>query len=147
MTDAAAAGPPTILVVEDDDSIRALLQDLLEDEGFAVVPREDLRRAREVIDAGPLPDLAVIDYQLPDGFGTELCRTLRTRSVPCLVVSAYTHSLEPAIEVKAEAWIAKPFDRGDLVKAVRELLAPTGAIISRLGPAGDPPKVLRLDIG
>lgn len=144
MTDAAEA-PPTVLLVEDDAAIEALIRQILEDEGFAVVARSDLRGAREAVDGLGLPDLAVIDYQLPDGVGTDLCRSLRGRGVPCLVVSAYTRSLEPAIEVKADAWIAKPFETADVVNAVRELLTPSGALISRLGAPGDPPKVLRLE--
>lgn len=143
MTD--VGGPPTILVVEDDAGIAALLRQILEKEGFAVVARPDLRGAQEAIDVVGLPALAVVDYQLPDGVGTDLCRSLGARGVPCLVVSAYSRSLEPAMEVKAQAWIAKPFDTNDLVHAVRELLAPSGAIISRLGPPGDPPKVLRIE--
>lgn len=144
MTD-APEGPPTVLVVEDDAAIEVLLRQILEDEGFAVVARAELRAAREAVDTLGLPDLAVIDYQLPDGVGTDLCRPLRARGVPCLVVSAYTRSLEPAIESKADAWIAKPFDTADVVNAVRELLTPSGALISRLGAPGDPPKVLRLE--
>ena len=121
------------------------MRELLEEEGFAVIARADLRGAQEALLAAGPPALAVIDYQLPDGVGTDLCRTLRAGGVPCLVISAYSRSLEPALDVKADAWIAKPFDAADLIRAVRELVAPTGAIISRLGPPGELPKVLRID--
>ncbi len=144
MTDPADA-PPRVLLVEDDAAIEALLRQILEDEGFAVSSHSDLRGARAAVDADALPDLAVIDYQLPDGVGTDLCKRLRSRGVPCIVVSAYSRSLEPAIEVRADAWIAKPFEMGDVVNAVRELLTPSGALVSRLGKPGNPPRVLRLE--
>lgn len=146
MTDASAGGSATVLVVDDDPAIRALVRDILEAEGFAVVARGDLRSANEAVEAVGAPSVAVIDYQLPDGNGTDLCRTLRGRGIPCLVISGYSRSLEPTMEVKADAWIGKPFETADLVRAVQELLRPSGAILSRFGPPGEPPKVLRIDV-
>lgn len=147
MTDTRGDGPATVLVVDDDPAVRALVREIIEGEGLAVVARGDMKTAYEVVDVAGAPDLAVVDYQLPDGTGTELCRSLRGRGVPCLVISGYSRSLEPTMEVKADAWIGKPFETADLVRAVQELLRPSGAILSRFGAPGEPPKVLRIDAG
>jgi|SRR5579859_4013155 len=145
MTDPRGGDPPTVLLVEDSPAIQAVVREVLEGEGFAVIARADLRSAHEALEAAGPPALAVIDYQLPDGVGTDLCKGLRAGGVPCLVISAYSRSLEPAMDVRADAWIGKPFEIDDLIRAVRELVTPSGAIISKLGPPGELPKVLRID--
>lgn len=110
------------LVVDDDEGIRGLIATILEYEGFEVRVAASVAEAREQLAQAGSPDLAVLDFALPDGEGIDLCADLRSRSVPCLIVSAYDRSLEPAVE-GADAWIAKPFEAAELVATVRTLTA------------------------
>src|SRR4051812_3237767 len=72
----APAGAPTILIVDDDPVVRSLMQDMLEDAGFAVIEAEDgveaCRRCDETV-----PSLMVVDAMMPNMDGFELCRQIR----------------------------------------------------------------------
>lgn len=66
----------TVLVVEDDAPCRSLLVDLLTDAGYSV-PSADSGHAARAWARGHRPDLVVLDIQLPDVSGYEICRELR----------------------------------------------------------------------
>lgn len=113
------AATATILVVEDDPSVRQLIIEVLDDEGLRSIGRADIASAVQALASDP-PDAAVIDYRLPDGVGTDLCDMLRAQRVPCFILSAYPR---PATgHAAAQPWMQKPFAVPDLVKAVRSLL-------------------------
>jgi phosphoserine phosphatase RsbU/P len=79
---------PTILVVDDDDLTRLMLEGLLEEAGFRTVCTGDLAGARRALESGGV-SLVLLDVHLPDGSGLEFCRGLSGRSlVPVLFVSA-----------------------------------------------------------
>lgn len=116
------AAARAVLIVEDDPSIRELLHDILAGEGFRVTACRDIASAvAHLAEAGP-PDVALIDLHLPDGMGTDLCRTLRARSVPCLILSAFPRARGLAAAEEAQAWIQKPFDLPYLLASVQDLL-------------------------
>jgi CheY-like chemotaxis protein len=116
--------PSRVLVVEDDAAIRALLTELLAEEGYAVRAAADGREALALL-AGWRPDAIVLDLLMPvmDGwpFRAEQRRRPGARDVPVVVVSA-SGDLGPPVETLAPAAVpAKPFDIAQLVVAVDRL--------------------------
>ena len=67
-----------ILLLEDDTAIAAALETFLTEKGCRVTCCASLSRARSLLETA-LPDVAVLDWNLPDGEGTDLCRELRQR--------------------------------------------------------------------
>ena len=116
-----------ILVVEDNDLNRKLFCDVLKAGGFAVEPlgdgRDVLVRAREFV-----PNLIIMDIQLPNISGLELIEALKgdpeLRPIPVLAVTAYAgKSDEERIrEAGAEGYLAKPVSIGPFMMAVRALV-------------------------
>ncbi len=117
-----------ITVVEDEPSIRDIIDILLTSENFEVILCANAREFHESL-TFPLPDLFILDMMLPDGNGIDLCRELRTDlrtvSIPILVMSANVHALR-ALECGANFFLQKPFDIQILVQKVKELVAGDG---------------------
>lgn len=111
-----------ILVLDDDPSVRHMLQVLLEQDGHQVVTAGDVRSALAQC-AVQLPDLMVVDLMLPieDGemFLREFRRRWRQSEVPVVLLSASTARNDIARRLEVEATLAKPFFAEDL----RELVA------------------------
>jgi DNA-binding response OmpR family regulator len=112
----------TILVVDDDRSLRELMQWALLDEGLQVETAADGIEALERIATAP-PRLAVLDMSLPgvDGFG--VAHALRARKIPILAVTADGNAADKAARAGAFRFLRKPFDVSELVAAVRQGLA------------------------
>src|SRR5262245_36722139 len=119
---------PLILLVEDEPDLRATLMELLEGEGLLPTAVADLSTAvQEVADRG-LPDLALIDFRLPDGLGSDLYSALRARGGRALILSAQPRP--NGSEVPAHHWVSK----GVTVRALIEIVR--GALTD---PADPPP--------
>ena len=101
--------PHRVLIIDDHAPFRAAARELLERRGFTVVGEADGAKAGlEVADA-VAPDAVVLDMQLPDGNGIEVCRAL-TEANPALavlLVSAEDHPMRSADECGAVAFLAK----------------------------------------
>lgn len=113
-----------ILVVEDNPSIRFLLEELLGGEGYAVVSAADGRAGLEAA-RRDRPDLVLLDVNLPVMDGTELIGALRAefgRAVPVLVMTAAPDAGRWAREIAADGVIAKPFDLDRVLGAIAELV-------------------------
>ena len=116
-----------ILVVEDNDLNRKLFCDLLKANGFAVEPiadgRDVLVRAREFV-----PNLIIMDIQLPNVSGLELIEALKgdpeLRPIPVLAVTAYAGKGDEdhIREAGAEGYLAKPVSITPFMTAVRKLV-------------------------
>jgi two-component system phosphate regulon response regulator PhoB len=106
---------PTLLVVEDDDTIRETIRDALFIEGFEVLACGDGREALELLQRQGKPpyDLVVLDLMLPGMSGLDICRQLRASGdqTPILVVSARDHETDRVLglEVGADDYLVKPF--------------------------------------
>jgi DNA-binding response OmpR family regulator len=115
-----------ILVVEDDDAIRAMLEDLLRDHAYLVAVATDGAEALTLM-SERLPDLVVLDLMMGPGMsGWEFLQTRGERKVftdvPVLVLSASGPSgLTEAGELGAPVYLAKPFNIDDLLSEVRRL--------------------------
>ena len=114
----------TILVLDDDPSVRHMLQVLFEQEGYDVVAAGDVRSALAQCKVD-LPDLMVVDLMLPieDGemFLREFRRRWRHAEVPVVLLSASTARNEIARRLSVEATLPKPFFAEDLRELVRKL--------------------------
>ena len=114
----------TILVVDDETTLRETLAESLEDEGFRVVTAADGRQALEQFRASA-PDLVLLDLMLPELSGIEVCRAIRADSgVPILMLTARDSELDKVVglELGADDYVTKPFSLRELLARVRALL-------------------------
>jgi CheY-like chemotaxis protein len=128
MSDADRHGTETVLLVEDDSSVRSLLRDVLTDAGYSILASGSTREAAAVAarHAGNI-HLLLCDVVLPGGSGPDLHRTLRlTRpSLPVLYLSGYTDDeLQRAGLPENAPLVRKPLSGDELLLAVRASLAP-----------------------
>jgi DNA-binding response OmpR family regulator len=115
---------PTILLVDDEDSVRKVLSFPLERDGYDVVQAADGEEALEKFDAHPV-DLVVLDIMLPRLDGLEVCKRLRAKSaVPIIMLTARDDELDKVIglELGADDYITKPFSIREFRSRVRALL-------------------------
>jgi len=120
---------PSLLVVEDDDTIRETIRDALELEGFQVTAcgngQDALQNLRPASGDSPY-SLVVLDLMLPGLSGLDLCRRLRQLDdrTPILVVSARDTEADRVLglEVGADDYLIKPFGMRELVARCRALL-------------------------
>ncbi|HUX86853.1 MAG TPA: response regulator [Chloroflexota bacterium] len=111
-----------ILVVDDDESIRRIVQDVLEWEGYSVQVASDGLDALGSIEREP-PSLILLDMRMPVLNGWEFVQELSKRGVriPIIVMTAAVNAQKWADEVGADAYLAKPFDLADLIDLVARL--------------------------
>ncbi len=131
-----------LLIVDDDERIRGLLQKFLIRGGFLVTTARDAAHARRIL-AGLDFDMIVLDVMMPGEDGVSLCRELRRKSstpVLLLTAKAETGDRIAGLEAGADDYLAKPFEP-------KELLLRINAILRRV-PLAEPavvvPKVLML---
>ncbi|EFL34866.1 two-component system response regulator [Streptomyces viridochromogenes DSM 40736] len=115
-----------VLVVDDNKVIRQLIRVNLELEGLEVVTAADGAECLDVVHQ-VRPDVVTLDVVMPrlDGLRTaaRLRADPRTRDVPLAIVSACSqHEVESGLEVGIDAFLPKPFEPGELVGMVRELI-------------------------
>jgi DNA-binding response OmpR family regulator len=114
----------TILVVEDETSIASFIAAYLRNAGYAVRAAASAKAALVEL-ASELPSLIVLDLNLPDGDGVELCRRIRKSSdVPILMLTARDEDVDKIIglEVGADDYMTKPFNPRELVARVKSVL-------------------------
>ena len=119
----------TLLLVEDDDTIRETIADALQLEGYAVTAVANGRDALNLLQKAPAETpyaLVVLDLMLPGLGGLEVCRALRAarNTTPILVVSARDSETDRVLglEVGADDYLVKPFGMRELVARCRALL-------------------------
>ena len=114
----------SVLIVEDDPSVRDVLQVVLDSEGYEVVLAADGFEALERLDEG-LPDLVLLDLMLPRLDGASVVAELERRGlwpgIPIVVLSAATQADRWAARIRADGYIAKPFDIDVLLDEVHRL--------------------------
>jgi CheY-like chemotaxis protein len=119
----APPGTPAgqVLVVEDDESLREVIEWTLSDEGYSVASAENGAVALVQVDARP-PALILLDMRMPVMDGWEFARTYQARPgppAPIVVVTAAADAAERARQIRAVDFLSKPFDVSDLIETVR----------------------------
>ena len=119
--------PQTIMLVDDDPTIRQLGRELLESQGFRVEIAENAPQALELFQELDRVDLVILDYHLPGGDGLGLVRELRAldAGVPLLIASGFLSRREiiPLKESGVQGIIYKPFRLKELQQWIRVALA------------------------
>lgn len=125
--------PTSILIIDDDREISALVSEFLTPYGFDVTAVGDGRAMREVLEQQSF-DLVILDLMLPGEDGLSLCRFLRaTTSLPIIMLTAMGSETDRVVglEMGADDYVAKPF-------SARELLARIKAVLRRGAPRSEP---------
>src|SRR2546423_6092129 len=114
----------TILLVEDDATIREMTQLSLERDGFVVDTAADGQAGLEAFRAGS-PDLVLLDVMLPGLDGVSVCRAIRELSVvPVVMLTARTDAVDVVLglEAGADDYVTKPFEPPILAARLRAVL-------------------------
>lgn len=110
---------PRILVVDDEPSIRRTLRAVLEVKGYDVVEADCGREALRLIHSGQY-DLALLDINMPDITGIEVCREVRTTSqIPIVMMSAGEENRARSLEAGANDYLKKPFSVAQIFSLVK----------------------------
>ncbi|MGB9723075.1 MAG: response regulator transcription factor [Chloroflexia bacterium] len=116
----------TILVIEDSSDISRLLEHILRQEGYQTFVADDGPAGWEAFQRLQ-PDLVLLDVNLPGLSGLELCQQIKRVSgtpVIMLTVQAETEAVRRGLRAGADAYLAKPFEIGQLLAAVEHALRP-----------------------
>ena len=120
-----------ILMIEDDESLSAMLEEYLAPLGIELSARATVRSGLDALANDPY-DALILDVMLPDGDGFDVCRRVRGDSdIPILMLTARGDETDRIVglELGADDYLPKPFNP-------RELLARLRAILRRRAPAG-----------
>jgi DNA-binding response OmpR family regulator len=114
----------TILVVDDDQRMCRLVARYLRGEGYTVRTAETGEAMRQAVNE-EVPDLVVLDLMLPDEDGFELARELRAHSdLGIVILSGRGETVDKVVglEIGADDYVTKPFDRRELLARIRSVL-------------------------
>ena len=135
-----------ILLVEDDRRVSAVMTSMLQRRGYQV---EQAATATAALAAAPC-DLVLLDLNLPDGDGVDVCRTLRARDADLGIIAVTARGEErdkiTGLRVGADDYVVKPFSMAELQARIEALLRravrhpPVPAEVTAAGP-------LRIDLG
>jgi DNA-binding response OmpR family regulator len=117
-------GVETVLVVDDEPTIRDVVVQYLRREGYATLEAGDGDAARELLER-EWPNLVVLDLMLPGTDGLALCRWIRDRSqLPVIMLTARGEEADRIVglELGADDYVTKPFSPRELVARVRSVL-------------------------
>jgi two-component system response regulator MprA len=133
------AEPASVLVVDDDASLRRMLDRTLSAEGFAVETAADGGGALVAVERS-VPEVIVLDVALPGMDGLAVCRRLRTKGVSAAIIMLTARDAVPdrvaGLESGADDYLVKPFATEELVARVRALTRRAQAEPGELAVAG-----------
>ncbi|MEO1489589.1 MAG: response regulator transcription factor [Pseudomonadota bacterium] len=124
--------PTSILLVDDEPTLREPLAEYLTGQGFAVTEAESAAKARTILaaaDSDPArtgrPDIVLLDIMMPGEDGLSFCRHLvETRALPVIFLTAKTEATDRIVglELGADDYVVKPFEPRELVARIRTVL-------------------------
>ena len=124
-------GTGTILLVEDEDMVRAVAERALTRQGYTVLTAEHGEAALELLASSARPDLLISDVMMPLMDGPTMVRHARARypDLPILFMSGYAEeTIRKSIDLENVEFLAKPFSVQELAEATRAVLARAGAV-------------------
>jgi DNA-binding response OmpR family regulator len=110
----------SVLVVEDDPDLLALVEMVLADAGYRVRTAPEGRAALRAVEA-EMPAVILLDMRMPGMNGWDFAREFRSRhgrACPIVVVTAAENARRRAEEIGAEGWLSKPFAIDDVLSTV-----------------------------
>lgn len=112
-----------ILVVDDHREIRDLLSKYLTKMGLRVSVAENGRTMRQILTEAAI-DLTILDVMLPDESGLDLCRELRDKNIPVIMLTAVTEEADRIVglEMGADDYVCKPFSPRELLARIKVVL-------------------------
>ena len=116
--------PISVLLVDDEASLREPLAEYLTRQGFRVREAEDAAKARSAL-REETPDLALLDIMMPGEDGLSLCRHLvETQNLPVILLTARGEATDRIVglEIGADDYVVKPFEPRELVARIRSVL-------------------------
>ena len=114
----------TILLVDDDQRLRGLLKDYLNEKNFKVYTSQDFSEAKEILDFF-LFDLIILDRMMPSGDGIDLIKYIKKKSnIPIIMLTAMgeNNSKIHGLKIGADDYVAKPFEPEELYLRIINLL-------------------------
>ena len=118
----------SILVVDDEESIRAALTRVLTPEGYAIIEAATIAEGFSACVRNK-PDLIIMDVNLPDGDGVSLCSKIKSdqklRHIPIFMLTGESVDVDnrlAGLEAGADDYILKPFNPGELIFRVKRIL-------------------------
>jgi DNA-binding response OmpR family regulator len=118
----------TIMVVDDEESLRELLNAILTSEGFKVIAASDGKDCLRKLGSSK-PDLVLLDMMMPGMSGRETCEKIRADQktkdlkVIFLTVAKFSETGRDTLKkMKVLDYITKPFDNDDLIKRIKKVL-------------------------
>ena len=137
-----SAQSPDLLLVDDESELRELLAEYFTRQGFGVRCAADATQARLAI-AEALPDLALLDLNMPGENGLSLARWLREQhpSVAIMMLTTASDAVDRVVglELGADDYVPKPFDLRELLARVRAVLRRTQSAAAGIPAAAPPP--------
>ena len=122
-----------ILLVEDDKSLRFLLQTILQKKDYLIMAASTGQMALDWL-TNSKPDLVLLDVGLPDMSGIEVCKKIKddrkTRRIPVIILTAHIDNqtkMKANLTARADLFLSKPLDNKDLISAVETLLKKSSA--------------------
>ena len=116
--------PPHIIIVDDEAPAREMVGDYLRMHGFGVTLCDGGKSLRGAI-AGGMPDLVVLDLNMPEEDGLSIIRDLKSRSdVPVIMLTATASPIDRVVglELGADDYLAKPCELRELMARIRSVL-------------------------
>lgn len=114
-----------ILVADDEQEIRSLLDDFLKDEGYEVVLASDGEQALQLAETES-PQAIIMDIKMPGLDGIEVCKRLKekeeTKLIPVIIITGFRDNKLDALDMGADDFVNKPFDMVELSIRVKSVL-------------------------
>ena len=112
-----------LLIIEDDRDTLDVLGVILEYNNYEVIESPKKMSLRDIVQINP--NIIVVDYMLADGLGSDLCLQIKTdpstKNIPVILCSASYKIEQIALDSRADAFIAKPFDLDQFIQMVNGL--------------------------
>lgn len=118
----------TVLIVDDDDLNREVMEAFLTFEGYSVLVTGSGLSVLDIVESN-MPDMIILDKRLPDLDGIEVCKSLKanspTRHIPVMMITGLTdpNIRRQAQNAEVDLFFPRPFDGDDFVKAVKHILS------------------------